>query len=306
MTRDNGPKWKALVERLRQLGDVPLAQFLQDTQLPLEVLYRRREGWTALRRAAGFAAAPPDVELDSQLGRAFGRMLHLDGERLYFLSTLLYGHRPTSTRERRLLAMLDVTLWGGTDSVTGASERLKRLTRDRAVEVRALADVLAPRNPDTWLQLHEDVPVHLHADYTKNEVLAAFGLDKPAFWVAGVRYVPEYRADLFFVTIDKSSKEYSDKTRYADGALDERHFQWESQNTLRTSMPTAIRYIDGSSTVHLFIRHHKRDEGLGAPPYTYAGTMRYLRHERELPIRFVWELQHALPEEILRYALIGG
>lgn len=305
MTRNHGQKWKALVERLRQLGDVTLAQFLQDTQLPLEVLYRRREGWTALRRAAGFAAAPPDLEVDAQLGRAFGRMLHLDGERLYYLSALLYGRRPTSIRDHRLLAMLDVTLWGGTDPVAGAIERLTRLTRERAAEVRALADFLAPRNPDTWLQLHQDVPLHLHARYTKNEVLAAFGLDKPAYWVAGVRYVPDYRADLFFVTIDKS-KEYSDKTRYADGALDERHFQWESQNMLRTSMPTASRYITGSSAVHLFIRHHKRDEGLGAPPYTYAGTMHHLRHERELPIRFVWELNHALPEEILRYAMIGG
>ncbi|GAA2865765.1 hypothetical protein GCM10020220_063850 [Nonomuraea rubra] len=46
----------------------------------------------------------------------------------------------------------------------------------------------------------------------------------------------------------------------------------------------------------------KREEGLGAPPFTYAGPVQYVSHEGERPIRFVWRLKHALPPEVFHYA----
>jgi len=44
-----------IVAELRQLGDVTLADFLADTGLEIEDIYRRRTngGWSGLRRAAG-------------------------------------------------------------------------------------------------------------------------------------------------------------------------------------------------------------------------------------------------------------
>jgi hypothetical protein len=146
------------------------------------------------------------------------------------------------------------------------------------------------------------VPLHVHARYTKNEALAAFGVDKPAHMREGVKYVEEHKADLFFVTIDKSEDHFSPTTLYHDRAITEELFQWESQSGLRSNTATARRYISGESTVHLMIRQTKRDEGLGAPPYIYAGPMRYVRHENEQPIRFVWRLDHPLPPAVFHYA----
>ncbi|MEV4077879.1 DUF3427 domain-containing protein [Nonomuraea fuscirosea] len=294
--------WRDLARELRDLGDVDLLTFLRETGLDVEDLYRRRQGWASLRHAAGFDAAPGD----ESLGRAFGRMLHIDDvERLTFLTGVLAGRvprSPRSPREQRLLAMLDAMLWGGTEPVSGMEARLAHLTGARATELGELANLLRSGLRHVAPPLDAVVPLHVHARYSKNEVLAAFGIDRPAHMREGVKYVPEHRADLFFVTIDKSEDHYSPTTLYHDRAISENLFQWESQSTLRTSTATARRYLSGESTVHLLIRQSKRDEGLGAPPYTYAGPMRYVSHEGERPVRFVWRLDHPLPPEVFHYA----
>ncbi|MEV4568569.1 DUF3427 domain-containing protein [Nonomuraea sp. NPDC049419] len=292
--------WRDLARELRDLGDVTLPTFLQETGLDVEDLYRRsRQGWASLRHTAGFGAAPGD----DALGRAFGRMLHIDDvERLAFLAEVLAGRAPRSPRELRLMAMLDAMMWGGTQPTSGMEARFARLTGVRAAELQELANVLRSGLRHVAPPLDPVVPLHVHARYSKNEVLAAFGIDKPAHMREGVKYVQEHQADLFFVTIDKSADHYSPTTLYADRAISENLFQWESQSTLRSAAPTARRYMSGESTVHLLIRQSKRDEGLGAPPYTYAGPMRYVSHEGERPVRFTWRLDHRLPPEVFHYA----
>ncbi|WP_113705620.1 DUF3427 domain-containing protein [Nonomuraea lactucae] len=298
-----GLNWRDLARELRDLGDalgdVDMSRFLEETGLDVEDLYRRRQGWASLRHAAGLEAAPPD----EGLGRAFGRMLHVDDvERLAFLTEVLAGRTPRSPRELRLMAMLDAMLWGGSEPVSGMEARLTRLTGARAAELLELADVLRSGIRHVAPPLDPVVPLHVHARYSKNEVLAAFGIDRPAHMREGVKYVQEHRADLFFVTVDKSEDHYSPTTLYHDRAISEELFQWESQSILRSSTATARRYLTGGSTVHLLIRKSKRDEGLGAPPYTYAGPMRYVRHEGERSVRFVWRLNHPLPPEVFHYA----
>ncbi|MGW2161118.1 DUF3427 domain-containing protein [Nonomuraea sp. NPDC001699] len=292
--------WRDLTRELRDLGDVNLPTFLQETGLDVEDLYRRsRPGWASLRHAAGFGATSGDAAL----GRAFGRMLHIDDlERLAFLTEALAGRAPKSPRELRLMAMLDVMLWGGTEPTSGMESRFACLTGARAAELSELADVLRSGLRHVVPPLDPVVPLHVHARYSKNEVLAAFGIDRPAHMREGVKYVQAHQADLFFVTVDKSEDHYSPTTLYHDRAISEDLFQWESQSTLRSSAATARRYVTGASTVHLLVRQSKRDEGLGAPPYTYAGPMRYVSHEGERPVRFVWRLDHRLPPEVFHYA----
>jgi superfamily II DNA or RNA helicase/HKD family nuclease len=299
--------WKELSSELRKAGDIDLPVFLSETGLDVDDLYRHRPGWLALRRAAGYASSS-ESDTDSELERAFGRMLHIDDpERLDYITKVLEGYTLRSERDRRLLAMLDAVIWKGTQPVSELEARLGRLLahRDRCDELRELVPVLRERIARITAAIGDTVPLRLHGRYTKNEVLAAYGVDKPATWPAGVRWVPEHQADLFFVTINKVEGHYSPTTMYHDLALDPEHFQWESQSTTGVGTPTANRYInhvEQGSSVHLFVRESKRDEGLGAPPYLYAGPMRYESHERDKPIRFVWKLEHALPADVFHYA----
>ncbi len=69
---------------------------------------------------------------------------------------------------------------------------------------------------------HPDVPLQVHARYTRIEILAAFGIGaaaKVAAWQSGVYEAKAANAELFAFTLDKSSGDFSPTTRYRDYAI---------------------------------------------------------------------------------------
>ncbi|WP_224362857.1 DUF3427 domain-containing protein [Hyalangium versicolor] len=311
--------WRGLVAELRSLGDVGLARFLEETGIEPEALYRgSKRGWAELRREAGLAVEPAGPE-DAKLAGAIGRMLHLDDpERLATYRALLDRPMPPRTegvsrRELRLRWMLHFSLWGSNEPLERLDEGFERLwaepaRRQELLEVLALlADRLERVTPA--LDLLEQVPLRVHARYSRDEALAAFGVEKPNSVRQGVKWVESERADLLFVTLQKTERHYSPTTRYRDYAISSLLFHWESQNLTSENSETGQRYVTHvarGSSVHLFIREAK--EGLlGASPYVYAGPANYMKHEGSRPMAIVWKLEYELPVELLERAkLVAG
>jgi hypothetical protein len=237
-------------------------------------------------------------------------MLNIDDpERIAFFRNLLShaeAPRPETfdARQRRLLAMLHASV----DSSLPLNALTRNLARfwqnlARKDEVLEITRVLYARLRRITPVLAEasHIPLHLHATYTKDEILAAFGMEKPRSWVAGVRWMPEEHADIFFVTINKTEEHFSPQTMYSDRAISPTEFQWESQHLTREASETGQRYVhhaERESTVHLFLREHKGD------PFTYAGPMTYKSHEGERPMRIRWQLAHELPADVFHYAKV--
>ncbi|MEV6601424.1 DUF3427 domain-containing protein [Actinoplanes sp. NPDC051346] len=291
-----------LVAELRALSDVSLADFLAETGLELEDLYRRKagRGWTGLREEAGLES-PSEVS-DLLLSAAIGRMLHFDDpDRISAMRQLAEGHRV----DGRLGAMMAQSFWG--DSRVDTASRLAQFPRRRD-ELKQIADVLESRiERITPLIDRAGVnPLRLHARYTTKEVLTAFGMDDPSNFREGVKWLPTEKADVFFVTLAKTEKHYSPTTMYQDMAITESLFQWESQSTTSSTSTNGQRYIhhrERGSTVHLFIREVRNPDGdLGAPPYLYAGPMTYVRHTGDRPMRIEWQLAHPLPADVYHAA----
>jgi hypothetical protein len=279
-----------MIAELRRLGDVSLGHFLTETGLELEDVYRRRSGggWTGLRRAAGLAVDQPGPH-DAALGAAIGRMLHIDDpSRIDTLSSLHGG------------ALLHIALWGKSLSIEDGARALPSYP-DRCRELQELADVLRGRIRRVTLP-SDDVPLRVHARYSRDEACVGFGIADPSSVREGVKWVPDFNADLFFVTLTKTERHYSPTTMYQDRAITPRLFQWESQSTTSTASPTGQRYVNHvqrGSTVHLFLRESKEPDGdMGAPPYLYAGRMEYQRHSGDRPMRIVWQLAHPLPADV--------
>ncbi|SCL34928.1 ATP-dependent helicase IRC3 [Micromonospora pallida] len=295
---------KGLVAELRQLGDVSLAGFLRETGLEVEDVYRSASlgGWSGLRRLAGLETSAPGPD-DRELGRAIGRMLHLDdGDRLDLLARVAAGVRPEPGRR---WDVLHFDLWGPNAPLSSREERLARLWAEptRCAELRQLVEVLRERiHRVTGPSPSPGVPLRVHARYSRNEACAAFGMPNPGSLREGVKWLAAERADLFFVTLVKSERHYSPTTMYADRAVTDRLFQWESQSTTSTDSPTGQRYVHHAaqgSTVHLFVRQSRVADGdLGAPPYLYAGPMTYREHTGDRPMRILWELAHPLPADM--------
>ena len=305
--------WKGLLAEAKTQSTPRLADFLAETGIEVEDLYRGNgRSWLDLQRAAGWVDALPGPD-DAALAAAFSRMLHVDDlERLALLHDL--DDSPTDERSRRLAAMLHFSLRGSRAPFSDAEESLRRLLDNpgRADELRELSGVLVDRihRVTPAVELASARPLHLHARYSRDEALAAFGLtDLNGTWGSGVRWVPEDRADVFFVTLNKTEAHFSPTTMYADHAISPTLFQWESQNATAEASKTGQRYIhhrEIGTSVHLFVRESKTADGtLGTPPYLYAGPMTYVSHTGERPMRIIWHLDHSLPGYIFRAARVA-
>lgn len=213
--------WTGLTDELRRIGDCSLADFLSETGFEIDDIYRRRRGgWAGLRRAAGLDNRSPGSE-DRQLEGAIGRILHLDDlERISFLTALLDAPAPppaTSTltgRENRLLAMMHFTLWGWAEPLDNLEEDLGLLWANpaRREEILELLDVLRDRIRRVTKPVAPggDLPLHLHARYSLAELLAAFGVPKPSTSRgAGVKWIPDEKADVFWFNLRKTEKHFS-------------------------------------------------------------------------------------------------
>ena len=149
-----------------------------------------------------------------------------------------------------------------------------------------------------------ECPLDLHCSYTRDQLLAALDYMKPSTVREGVKWLPEKKIDVFFVTLNKSDKEYSPTTMYNDYSINERLFHWQSQSTTAKTSPTGQRYIhhrERGSRVLLFVREFKTDRITGgAQAYTYLGTAKYVKHEGSRPMNITWSLDQPIPAKYLK------
>jgi hypothetical protein len=311
--------WPNLVEDLKGLGDVDLGTFLRDTARTVDDLYRRNDqSWVRLRAEAGVGSELSGDKDETALLRAVRRMTHADDkERTSFVKELLSRDSPpvvanANPRERRLLAMLHFSLWGVTRRFDDLQEAYDLLWRHDVVldELRALVPELDARSETVTqpIGLAAHIPIFTHGVYSRDEILAAFGLGsaaKPPQHREGVKWCEEEATDLFFVTLTKVEKDYSPTTMYRDFAISPERFHWESQSTTSERSPTGQRYIhherEGSNVV-LFVRDRAKTSRGTTSPYTCLGEVFYVEHRGENPMAITWRLGQAMPEELFEVA----
>jgi len=147
-----------------------------------------------------------------------------------------------------------------------------------------------------------DVPLRVHARYQREEILAALDFPRlPNSFREGVFHFAEHNVDAFFITLKKSEADYSPTTMYADYPISRDLFHWESQSTTSINSPTGRRYLDGSSTVLLFVRQEQKDD-FGTSPYLFLGPATYVSHTGDRPIAITWKLKTPMPTDVFNHA----
>ena len=157
---------------------------------------------------------------------------------------------------------------------------------------------------DEPVDLGFDCPLDLHCTYTRDQLLVALDFLKPSTVREGVKWLPEKQLDVFFVTLNKSDKDYSPTTMYNDYSINESLFHWQSQSTTAENSATGQRYIhhrERGSKVLLFVREFKSDRVTGgAEAYTYLGTANYVKHQGSRPMNITWHLDRPIPAKFLK------
>lgn len=306
-------RWVAKVEELRELAGgashLPLNDFLGKTGLELEDIYGGGKCWSDLCQDAGFSVLPRGPK-EETLRRACGRLLHVDDTaRIDSYRRLLKSLTPPavvelSTVDQRFLRMLVASVVDkAVAKTTPLAEGCALLWQHPQVraELGELLDVLAERVEHVSLPLTSppDVPLSVHARYTRLEILAAFGLGegaKVAPWQTGVYWAKEVNADLLAFTLDKTSGQFSPTTRYRDYAISRELLHWESQSVTREDSETGLRYqqhVKRGSCIMLFARLRSDDRA-----FYFLGPATYVKHEAELPMAVTWRLQHRLSGDL--------
>ncbi len=213
--------------------------------------------------------------------------------------------------EHQMLLMLHYTVWQKPVSTCGFTSLSESISAMRANTTLCteICDILSYNLDhidfvDEPVDLGFDCALDLHCDYTRDQVLAALGFfteDKMPAMREGVKYLADKKLDAFFITLNKSDKDYSPTTMYQDYAINDVLFHWQSQSTTPSDSPTGQRYIHHRQMGHriaLFVREYKTD-GSGTLPYTYLGTADYVTHTGSRPMNITWRLRRPIPARIL-------
>jgi hypothetical protein len=287
-----------------------LAGFLDAMQWQPEQLYRRRSRdwtYTGLQQDAGVIAA---ADLDDKIARSLSNFLHIDDEtRLVIWRKWLMAPKPpkpASEYERRLATMMLASLFsGGVGEIRDLASGLRRLWRQRSLldEAVQLLSLAASRREhgDKAFGTRPDVPLRLHARYTRDEVLAACGAlkaGKDPKMQTGMRLLASERIILNLVTIDKQTGGYSPKTQYRDHAISRTRFHSETPHTAgpdTTFGRHLIHHDEEKLSVLLFVRPRKEDERSLLMPYVFLGPTRLVGWTGDRPMQLTWELSTQIP-----------
>lgn len=143
----------------------------------------------------------------------------------------------------------------------------------------------APAGPVRWRR------------YTREEAVAALGV-KLSGWDAQSGIVERPDQILFFVTLDKEGM--AEAHQYKDSFLSATEFMWQSQNRNKQNSPLANKlknHRELGIPIHLFVRRRAKEKNQ-TQPFLYAGTLSFLRWEREQPITVWWALEEPVPERL--------
>ncbi|MEZ0339871.1 DUF3427 domain-containing protein [Mycobacterium sp. pV006] len=306
-------RWPARVEELRvihaEYPDVTLSTYLVESGLDLPDVYDGSRGWSDLCEAAGVPTERAG-EHEKPLRKALGRLLHIDDdERIATYRALLESPTPVDVsglpeRQRRLIRMLVASLG---DQVLTREMSLQDAVNllwahpQVRVELSQLLRELDNRIDHLHgaLDNHPEVPLQVHARYSRLEILAAFGIGdgaKVAPWQTGVYEARDSIAELLAFTLDKSSGAFSPTTRYRDYAISPTLIHWESQSITRADSDTGLRYRqherDGRS-IMLFCRLRADDRA-----FWFLGPATYRGHVGEKPMAITWELDTPLSGDL--------
>jgi hypothetical protein len=207
-----------------------------------------------------------------------------------------------------MATQLHYLLWGvGVKQSMSLEAGWEKLWRCDALlqELKSVIDLLKENNRTSShpLVFGENVPIRLHQNYSRDEILAAFDVGnpiRPPQVREGVKWVKEHNIDLFFITLNKSEKDFSPSTMYHDYAISRNRFHWESQSMTTESSPTGQRYIQHETAggrVALFVRKTKKDSFGRTSAYFCAGLASYVSHVGERPMAITWRLHEQLPAE---------
>jgi len=291
-----------------------LSNFLEHYRIDARSLYK----FDSFSRLCARAGAIDDYSepAEEAVTKALSRFASVDSRRwISFMVKMLndidnFDVSKLSPIEKRMFQMFYITIWGNANEDLESEEVFDNLyaLSDSPVLRNELIELLKYNFNkidfiDSPVNLGFDCPLDLHCTYSRDQLLVAMDFLKPNTVREGVKWLPDKKIDVFFITLNKSDKDYSPTTMYNDYSINETLFHWQSQSTTNAEGSVGQRYIKHrsmGSKVLLFVREFKNDVYGNTAPYTYLGTANYVTHNGSRPMNVTWRLDDAIPAKYLK------
>lgn len=160
-------------------------------------------------------------------------------------------------------------------------------------------------------ELHFPGGLELHAQYSIKDIQAAFRratLESAGQRGIGVLHFKDIKAYALLITYQKTEKEFSPSTMYADYPISRELLHWESQSNTTQQSIAGQNLIDHEAqgyTILIFARDQKKRNGCTVP-FVYLGPADRVSYEGERPIKMVWRLWYPMPVEMFEENRRGG
>ncbi len=307
---------RRLVQELRSYDHCPtLREFIENNGQDIRIVYKGNLCWTSLKREAGWCSYEDD-SYTKRFEKGIGNLVHANSvaylhfvqHTLTHLSSLTFADE----RERTFAVMLYYTLYIDKVSRVGFADIEEAFGHLKSYplfiqELKELTDYLLANLEMKTFSVGEGLPIALeqYGCYTREEVFAIFGrqtADKRMQGsVAGVFNIEELNTELFFVTLNKSDKDFSASTMYDDYVVSENQFHWKSQNT-DTHCGRGRRFVEQATNKKkflLFVREYKHDGFGNTCPFYCFGLVDYISSRDDKPMSIDWRMhQPILPQFI--------
>ena len=212
--------------------------------------------------------------------------------------------------EKRMLQMFQFTINNNISKDITFNEIINNIDKfkEHKVLCSEMIELLEYNNEkidfvDKKIKLDFDCPLDVYCNYSKDQILTACDFLSVGSVREGVKYIEDKKIDIFFVTLNKSDKDYSPTTMYKDYSLNEKLFHWQSQNQTSEDSKVGQRYINHNKTgnkILLFVRDEKKNKYGETSTYTFLGTANYKSHEGSKPMNIIWELDYPIPAKYIK------
>ena len=291
-----------------------LRNFLESYRMDPRAIYKK-DNFARLCVYAGVKNEFDETD-EKEMTKALSRLASIDSRRLLqFILRILpeLAHMDfdeLNMMEKRMLKMFYVTVWMEVIDFAHPETAYQHLHTLAASPVLRgeMQDLLQYRYEhidilDKALDFDFACPIDLHCTYSRDQLLVALDFMKPATVREGVKWLPEKKLDVLFVTLNKSDKDYSPTTMYKDYSINKTLFHWQSQSTTSDSSKTGQRYIHHraqGSRILLCVRDAKKDAWGGTASYSVLGFVDYVQHTGSNPMNITWKLADEIPAKYIK------
>jgi len=289
--------------------------------IPLQLVYKknRNVGWKRLCQMANIIA-DFQAENENQILSAIKNKWLSTASSSYFSFILKLAQQGFQIRindlseiEQSMALMLHYDVWQSASVFESLEESINQIGKNKVLveEIIELMEVLIDKIDfkEINIDLPYKQPLKLHARYTRDQILVAFGLSsfhKKSSNREGVAENSELNTELLFINLIKSEEDFSPTTMYDDYAVNERLFHWQSQNSAGPETPKGKSYIthkQKDKKILLFVREKANDEFGNTMGYVFIGEGLINRHYGSKPMSIEWELYEPMPHFLWKDAL---